>query len=113
MNSHRLGRKTEKLNEIDGQHSFFDEVENCCELDVDEPELQIVIRKARRKKKKDQRELDLKDYRRKRYLIRSQMSSWMRIMEAATGGVCQMTRMPDSGLHWHHGRSNGTALLLL
>ena len=59
MNSHRLGRKTEKLNEIDGQHSFFDEVENCCELDVDEPELQIVIRKARRKKKKDQRELDL------------------------------------------------------
>ena len=59
MNSHRLGRKTEKLNEIDGQHSFFDEVENCCALDVDEPELQIVIRKARRKKKKDQRELDL------------------------------------------------------
>ncbi len=59
MNSHRFGWKTEKLNEIDGQLSFFDEVENCCDLDADEPELEIVVRKVRRKKQKGQRELDL------------------------------------------------------
>ncbi len=59
MNSHRFGQKTEKLNEIDGQLSFFDEVENCCDLDADEPELEIVVRKVRRKKQKGQRELDL------------------------------------------------------
>ena len=59
MNSYRFGRKTEKLSEIDGQLSFFNEVEECCDLNVPEPEFEVVVRKVKKKKIKGQRELDL------------------------------------------------------
>ncbi|MBQ2678330.1 MAG: IS66 family transposase [Firmicutes bacterium] len=59
MNSNRFGRKTEKLSQIDGQLSFFNEVEECCDLTVSEPELELVVRKVRKKKQQGQRELDI------------------------------------------------------
>ena len=59
MNSNRFGRKTEKLSQIDGQRSFFNEVEECCDLTASEPELELVVRKVRKKKQLGQRELDL------------------------------------------------------
>ena len=36
-NSYRFGKHTETLDSIDGQLSFFDEAENCCNLSVPEP----------------------------------------------------------------------------
>lgn len=66
MNSNRFGRKTERLKQIDGQLSLFDdqfglfnEAEACSDPNAEEPELEVVVRKIRRKKQKDQRELDL------------------------------------------------------
>ena len=59
MNSHRFGRKTERTAQIDGQLSFFNEVEECCDLNASEPEFDLVVRKVCRKKQKGQRELDL------------------------------------------------------
>ena len=59
MNSDRFGRKTERLDQIDGQQSLFNEVEECFNPDAEEPELETVVRKVRKKKTKGQRELDL------------------------------------------------------
>ena len=59
MNCHRFGRKTERTAQIDGQLSFFNEVEECCDLNASEPEFDLVVRKVCRKKQKGQRELDL------------------------------------------------------
>lgn len=59
MNSDRFGRKTERLDQIDGQQSLFNEVEDCFNPDAEEPELETVVRKVRKKKTKGQRELDL------------------------------------------------------
>ena len=59
MNSNRFGRHTERLDQIDGQLSLFNEVEACCDLSVEEPTLETVVRKVRRKKQKGKRELDL------------------------------------------------------
>ena len=33
-NSHRFGKHAETLDSIDGQLSFFDEAESCCDLSV-------------------------------------------------------------------------------
>ena len=38
MNSDRFGRKTERLDQIDGQQSLFNEVEECFNPDAEEPE---------------------------------------------------------------------------
>ena len=59
MNHNRFGRRTEKLDQIDGQLSFFNEVEACCDLNAEEPAFETVVRKVRKKKQKGQRELDL------------------------------------------------------
>ena len=59
MNSQRFGRKTERLTEIEGQCSFFNEVEDVCDLTVPEPEFEVVVRKVKRPKQKGQREADL------------------------------------------------------
>ena len=36
-NSYRFGKHAETLDSIDGQLSFFDEAESCCDLSVPEP----------------------------------------------------------------------------
>lgn len=36
-NSYRFGKHTETLDSIDGQLSFFDEAESCCDLSAPEP----------------------------------------------------------------------------
>ena len=59
MNSDRFGRKTERLDQIDGQTSLFNEVEQCFDPNAEEPEFETVVRKIRKKKTKGQRELDL------------------------------------------------------
>lgn len=58
-NSYRFGRKTEKLDQIDGQMSLFDEIDATADESVEEPEYEEVV--VKRKKKKGQREEDLKD----------------------------------------------------
>ena len=50
-----------QLDAIDGQLSFFDEAESCCDLSAPEPAEEEVI-PSRRRKKKGQRETDLKDF---------------------------------------------------
>ena len=60
-NSYRFGKHTETLDSIDGQLSFFDEAESCCDLSAPEPAEEEVI-PSRRRKKKGQRETDLKDF---------------------------------------------------
>lgn len=65
-NSERFGRHTEKLDEIAGQLSFFNEAEACCDESVQEPTIEEVteaaLKKPRKPKQKGQREEDLKDF---------------------------------------------------
>ena len=65
-NQQRFGRQTEKLDEIAGQLSFFNEAEANCDEKVPEPTVEDVIDSARKvpkkPKKKGQREEDLKDF---------------------------------------------------
>ena len=42
-NSYRFGKHTETLDSIDGQLSFFDEAESCCDLSVPEPAAEEVL----------------------------------------------------------------------
>ncbi|MCR5747070.1 MAG: IS66 family transposase [Lachnospiraceae bacterium] len=58
-NQQRFGRATEKLDQIDGQMSFFDEAEYLSDDNVEEPEFEEVVK--RRCRKKGKREEDLKD----------------------------------------------------
>ena len=59
-NGQRFGRKTEKLQEIDGQLSLFNEVEAACDLNAPEPEPEVLLPVRRKKKEKGKREEDLK-----------------------------------------------------
>ena len=65
-NQERFGRHTEKLDDLVGQLSFFNEVEFCYNEDAEEPTMEEVVDEAlktpRRPKKKGQREDDLKDF---------------------------------------------------
>ena len=62
----RFGRHTEKLEDIAGQLSFFNEAEANCDETALEPTIEEVVdgmlQKPRRPKKKGQREEDLKDF---------------------------------------------------
>ncbi len=62
----RFGRHTEKLDDIAGQLSFFNEAETCCDEQKPEPSIDEVIdgslKKPRKPKKKGQREEGLKDF---------------------------------------------------
>lgn len=59
LQNYRFGRKTERLDQIPGQLSFFNEAEAAADPGVPEPEFEEVIRKVKKKKQKGQRELDL------------------------------------------------------
>lgn len=65
-NQQRFGRQTEKLDDIAGQFSFFNEAEANCNEKVPEPTVEEVIDPARKvpkkPKKKGQREEDLRDF---------------------------------------------------
>lgn len=65
-NQQKFGRSTEKLSEIAGQMSFFNEAEAFCDETAEEPGIEDVIderlKKPRKPKKKGQREEDLKDF---------------------------------------------------
>ena len=65
-NQQKFGRSTEKLNEITGQLSFFNEPEAFCDETAEEPDIDEVIdesiKEPRRPKKKGQREEDLKNF---------------------------------------------------
>ena len=65
-NQERFGRHTEKLDEIAGQLSFFNEAEASCDEQAAEPSIVDVVetslKPARKHKKKGQREEDLKDF---------------------------------------------------
>ena len=65
-NKQRFGRHTEKLEDIAGQLSFFNEAEANCDETALEPTIEEAVegmlQKPRRPKKKGQREEDLKDF---------------------------------------------------
>ena len=65
-NQQRFGRHTEKLDDIAGQLSFFNEAEANCDETALEPTIEEAVegmlQKPRRPKKKGQREEDLKDF---------------------------------------------------
>ena len=65
-NQQRFGRHTEKLGEIAGQLSFFNEAEANCSEDAPEPTIEeaicLELKPVRRAKKKGQKEEDLKDF---------------------------------------------------
>lgn len=61
-NQYRFGRKTEKLDQIEGQLSLFNEAEFLSDLSVPEPsEDEVIVTVRKRKKKKGKREEDFKD----------------------------------------------------
>ena len=65
-NKQRFGRHTEKLEDIAGQLSFFNEAEANCDETALEPTIEEAVegmlQKPRRPKKKGQREEDLRDF---------------------------------------------------
>ena len=65
-NQQRFGRHTEKLEDIAGQLSFFNEAEANCDETALEPTIEEAVegmlQKPRRPKKKGQREEDIKDF---------------------------------------------------
>ena len=65
-NQQRFGRHTEKLEDISGQLSLFNEAEANCDETIPEPTVKEVIASAgkapRKPKKKGQREEDLRDF---------------------------------------------------
>ena len=65
-NQERFGRHTEKLTEIAGQLSFFNEAEACYDENANEPAMEEAVNEAlqkpRKPKKKGQREEDLKEF---------------------------------------------------
>lgn len=65
-NQQRFGRHTEKLEDISGQLSFFNEAEANCDETIPEPTVKEVIASAgkapRKPKKKGQREEDQRDF---------------------------------------------------
>ena len=65
-NQQRFGRHTEKLEEIAGQLSFFNEAEANCQEDAPEPTIEETLcqqlKPVRKPKKKGKREEDLKDF---------------------------------------------------
>ena len=61
-NSYRFGRHTETLSSIEGQLSFFDEAESLCDLSVPEPEPEEVLPPKQSRKKKGQRDINLKEF---------------------------------------------------
>jgi hypothetical protein len=61
-NNYRFGKHTETLKSIDGQLSFFDEADAVCDESTPEPGPEEVLLAKRSKKKKGQRDLNLKDF---------------------------------------------------
>lgn len=62
-NQHRFGRRTETMESIEGQLSFFDEADALYNPLVQEPDVEDVLpRTAKKKKAKGHREEDLKDF---------------------------------------------------
>lgn len=61
-NSYRFGKHNETLNVIAGQLSFFDEADAAYDGSVPEPDPEDVLTQKRGKKKKGQRNLDLKEF---------------------------------------------------
>lgn len=59
-NQNQFGRKSERLDVLDGQMSFFNEAEYLSEEPLGEPEFEEVVRR-KNPKKKGQREEELKD----------------------------------------------------
>lgn len=60
-NSYRFGKRTEKLDVIDGQLSFFDEAEAAYDESIKEPTADEVL-PPKKKKQKGQRDINLKDF---------------------------------------------------
>ena len=61
-NVYRFGKKTEKLDAIDGQYSFFNEAEVCSDESAEEPPIEEVVAAYKRKKQKGKRDSDLEGF---------------------------------------------------
>lgn len=61
-NQQRFGRRSEKLDVIDGQLSLFDEAEAISDPDIPEPEVEEVVKAYKRKRPKGKREEDLEGF---------------------------------------------------
>lgn len=62
-NSQRFGRHSEKLSDIEGQLSIFDEAETLCEPGSGEPVIgEVLLQKQRGRRPKGKREADLSDF---------------------------------------------------
>lgn len=62
-NSQRFGRHSEKLSDIEGQLSIFDEAETLCEPGRGEPVIgEVLPQKQRGRRPKGKREADLSDF---------------------------------------------------
>lgn len=61
-NNYRFGKHTETLSSIDGQLSFFDEADMTFNQSASEPTIEEVLPARQSKKKKGQRDINLKDF---------------------------------------------------
>ena len=61
-NAYRFGKKTEKLNDIDGQYSLFNEAEVYSDDKEEEPPVEEVIAAYKRRKQKGKRDADLEGF---------------------------------------------------
>lgn len=61
-NSNQYGRKSEKLDVIDGQMCLFNEAEAFSDPDAEEPQVEDVVKSSKRKKQKGKRDSDLEGF---------------------------------------------------
>ena len=89
----RFGRQTEKLDDIAGQLSFFNEAEANCDETATEPTVEEVIDSSRKMpqkpKKKGQREEDLRDFPQE-VIPHDIPEQELKLSVKETGKVCRM-----------------------
>ena len=61
-NQYRFGRRSEKMDVIDGQLTLFDEADAFSDPEAEEPVMEEVVQSYKRKKQKGKRDADLKDF---------------------------------------------------
>lgn len=99
----RFGRHTEKLSEIEGQLSFFNEAEENCDESRPEPTIDetvaAAVKQPRSPKKKGQRVEELKDSHRKKWNMMSHGKNFPVRSARGTGRACRMRSSGSSALN--------------
>ncbi len=104
-NQHCFGRKTETMQSIEGQLSFFDEADALYDKDAEEPGADEALPSPPAVRKPKGREiLTLRSFRKiSSRPILFPKKRWMLFMGLAAGGVCRTKPIRGCGMNRSHG----------